>query len=138
MKELLTKLNEENLSLVVRSADGQVSTYTGQGVSDLYRLSRENIELLRDATVADKVVGMGSAVLMSFCGVKKCLANVISQDAYALLLNHGISVSATIITPRIVNRTGTGRCPLEILLDGKTDLYDMYKSIEEFVTSKTK
>lgn len=55
MEKLIRLLHEGNYSLVV--AHGEIRTFSGRGVSDLYALSGEDPGFLRGASVADKVVG---------------------------------------------------------------------------------
>lgn len=89
MNDLIDILHEEHHSLVV--ANGDVCTFDGRGISDLYNLLSEDPEFLRGASVADKVVGKGAAALMiwavswksmqillvvlhsGFCKIKDCV-----------------------------------------------------------------
>ena len=111
MEELINILRTGNHSLVV---GGEIiHTYDGRGVSDLFRLSHESTSLLRDSRIADKVVGKGAAALMAWSGVGEVYADVISRPALSLLRDNGIPTTYTKLVPHIVNRTGTGMCPLE-------------------------
>ena len=67
MEKLIRLLHEGNYSLVV--AHGEIRTFSGRGVSDLYALSGEDPGFLRGASVADKVVGKAAAALMIVAGV---------------------------------------------------------------------
>lgn len=110
----------ENLSDILHSGhhslvvlQGGVHTFGGRGVSDLYRLWRENAALLHGAAVADKVVGKGAAALMALMNVSVLYADVISHSALELLRRAGVEVHPADVVPHIINRAGTGRCPLE-------------------------
>lgn len=133
MQRLAKILHEHNCSLVVESQDGVVSTYNGRGINDLYRLYTESPMSLMGACTADKVVGAGAAVLMALGGVREFYADVISRRALAILDVAGINGSYAIITEHIINRAGTGRCPLESRLDGVDDMAVMYDIISRFV-----
>ena len=111
MEYLIRALHTGNHSLVV--GGNTVRMYDGRGVSDLYRLSHESPVLLQGARIADKVVGKGAAALMVWAGVGEVYADVISCPALDLLENNGIPVTYATLVPHIVNRTGTGMCPLE-------------------------
>ena len=52
MEKLIRLLHEGNYSLVV--AHGEIRTFSGRGVSDLYALSGEDPGFLRGASVADR------------------------------------------------------------------------------------
>ena len=60
----------EKCSCVVRNGD-EVRIFRERGVKDLYRLLREEPQLLDGAFVADKVVGKGAAALMILGGVEE-------------------------------------------------------------------
>jgi len=111
MKDLIDILHDGNHSLVV--ANGEVCTFDGGGVSDLYRLLQEDPGFLHGASVADKVVGKAAASLMVLAKIKEAYAEVVSQPALDLLRSSGISVIYAKVVPCIINRAGTGLCPLE-------------------------
>ena len=111
MHALIMLLHEEHHSLVV--AQDMIRTFDGRGVSDLYRLLNEESEWLRGALVADKIVGKGAAALMAAGRVKAVYAEVISQPALYLLRQECVRVNYGALVPQIINRAGTGQCPLE-------------------------
>lgn len=112
MNELIQILDSENCSLVVSS--DEVHTFFGRGISDLFWLLGEKPVLLNGARIADKVVGKGAAALMVLGAVGEVYAQVISKPALALLEQAGIHVSYGMLVPNIVNREGSGMCPLEM------------------------
>ena len=97
-------------SCVVRNGD-EVRIFRERGVKDLYRLLREEPQLLDRAFVADKVVGKGAAALMILGGVEELFADVVSRAALDLLTAAGKAVAYTVAVPHIVNRAGDGICP---------------------------
>lgn len=111
MEDLIGLLHDGGYSLVV--ANGEMNTFSGRGVADLYKLLNEDPGFLRKASVADKVVGKAAAALMIVSGVKELYADVISQGALDLLQGTDTKVSYKKAVPHIVNRSGTGLCPLE-------------------------
>lgn len=113
MKALVETLKEGNHSLVIFGQEKKVSSFDGRGVSDLFRLLHEEPNVLEGSLLADKVVGKGAAALMALGKVKEVYADVISQPAFALLEQEGIRVSYGKLVPHIINRAGTGMCPVE-------------------------
>lgn len=111
MEDLIKLLHEGQHSLVV--ANGDVCTFDGRGVSDLYKLFKKDPGFLCNASLADKVIGKAAAALMVLAEVKEVYADVISQPALDLLRNKKVLVSYDGIVPHIINRTKTGLCPLE-------------------------
>lgn len=114
MEELKSILETGGHSLVVGGSAG-IRTFDGRGISDLWRLYNEEPEALKDACIADKVIGKGAAALMALGGVKKVWTNVISRPALELLTDAGIETGYRTLTDNIINRAGTGICPVETL-----------------------
>lgn len=111
MGEVAKLLHDGNHSLVV--ANGDIKTFDGRGVSDLYRLLHDEPLQLRGAEVADKVVGKAAASLMVLASIGGVYADAFSQPAFDMLQKAGIKVEYGKIVPHIINRAGTGMCPLE-------------------------
>lgn len=111
MEELINILHAGNHSLVVGGET--IHTYDGRGISDLFRLSHDSPSPLRGSRIADKVVGKGAAALMAWAGVSEVYADVISRPALELLDRYGIRTTYGTLATRIINRSGTGMCPLE-------------------------
>lgn len=132
LKKLMDILVNEDYSLVVETRSGIVMPFDRRGVADLHWLYKEKPEVLSDALVADKVIGKGAAVLMAAAGVSGYITLVMSEDALAVLDSAGIMGECGDLVPRIMNRAGTGRCPLETRLAGKNDLREMLAEIDDF------
>ena len=111
MEDIIRLLHEGKHSLVV--SNGEVRTFDKRGVADLYALLREDSEFLKGASVADKVVGKAAAALMIVAGVSELHADVISRPALDLLAGSGVKVGYAEEVPHVINRSGTGWCPLE-------------------------
>ena len=131
MEELVNILHTGNRSLVVGGE--KVYTYDGRGVSDLFRLSHESPALLRGSRIADKVVGKGAAALMAWTGVGEVYADVISRPALGLLRDNGIPTTYAKLVPHIINRTGTGMCPLETRCLSCATVEECIGQIETFI-----
>ena len=82
---------------------------------------------------ADKVVGKGAAALMVLGGVEGLFADVVSRPALELLAGAGIAVEYTVVVPNIVNRAGTGTCPVEQLCAGAASAAECLPLIEGFM-----
>lgn len=136
MRKLTDVLIDGRHSLVVETAWGELRVYDGRGVEDVYGLYVSDCVPLKNARVADKVVGAGAAALMIAGGVKEYYAHVISRQALDLFKRYGVSGSYGTLADRIINRSGTGQCPLESLVSHLTDVESMLPLIDGFV-SKT-
>lgn len=89
-----------------------VYTSKKRGVKPLLELLDSKVSL-EGFSAADRVVGLGAAHLYLLLGVKELWAEVISQEAEALLRDHSVTVFYSEIVPYIINRQGNGRCPIE-------------------------
>lgn len=105
-----------NHSLVVEDTGGTVHVFDSRGVADLYALLHSQPELLKGANVADKVIGKGAAALMCLGGVAQVYTDVLSRPALELFSASGVEyVVYDHLVPGIINRAGTGLCPVETL-----------------------
>lgn len=68
---------------------------------------------LSGASVADKVVGKGSAFLYAILGVAEVWAAVMSDPALKVLKRYGIAATCETVVPEIKSRSRTRRCPYE-------------------------
>lgn len=136
MNRLKHYLEDENCRGVVSSAAGEVKMFRRRGVVDLFELSTSAPEFLRGGTAADKVVGRGAALLFVRGGVAELYASVISTGALDVLRRGGVKVEYGVEVPHIINRTGTGICPVEQLTDGVDDPDEAYSLIKKFIDNQ--
>ena len=100
-------------SCVVRRANGVILTSDEQGIRPPLLWIREDLGILRGAEVADKVIGKAAALLFAYGGVKSVWAAYMSEAARDFLRAAGIAFDYGELVPVILNREGTGMCPME-------------------------
>lgn len=132
MNRLLDILTSESLSLVIEK-DEKIYRYTNRGVSDLYDIVCSDKSLLKDASLADKIVGKGAAVLMAIGGVKSLVTTTISSSALQLLEANGVEVGYSQEVSHIINRAETDWCPIEKLCKDCDDLDQLFVKIDSFI-----
>lgn len=132
METLVDTLHNGNHSLVV-CIGNTICVYDGRGVSDLYRLLHETPAILNNAKVADKVVGKGAAALMILANVIEVYADVISKQALELLQRCNVKATYSALVPYIINRAGTGMCPLEQKCFSCLTAEECETKIDEFI-----
>lgn len=66
-----------------------------------------------DFSAADKVVGKAAAFLYVILGVKAVYADVMSEGAVGVLKKYSIKMQYDKSVKYIINRAGTGKCPME-------------------------
>ena len=135
MTELKSMLQRDDVRGVVRSANGTLRVFYRQGVADLFELLSHEPQILEGASVADRVIGRGAALLMVKGGVREVFAYVISQPALDILREADIPTSFATLQPNIINRTGTDICPIEKLTAATTDPDEAYRLIGDFLNA---
>lgn len=133
MTELKEMLRREDVRGVVRSASGRLREFCRQGVIDLFQLLSDEPAFLQGASMADRVVGRGAALLMVKGGVKEVFTFVLSQPALDVLRQAGITVTYDTLQPNIINRTGTDICPVEKLTADTTNPDEAFRLIGNFL-----
>ncbi len=131
-------LHQQGCSCVIY-AHGATTICHERGVKDLLRILKHDPDLLAGSMIADKVVGKGAAAIMVLGGVKAVYADVISRPALDMLASAPIDVSYGECVANIINRAGTGVCPVEALCRDCATAIECLPLIEQFVnkTSKT-
>lgn len=131
MEQLIKILNEGNYSCVVENFD-EIYTFSGRGVSDLYNMIKNKPGFLKEAVVADKVIGKGAAALMILGEIKSAYAKLISLPALIMLQNVGIKTTYEDVVPNILNRVQTDICPLEKMIGDNEKPEEILPIIEKF------
>ena len=135
MKQLIDILHNEGLTLVIKSADGNLHRFTQRGVKDLVSLVSERPEVLQGAIIADKAVGKAAAACMVVGGVRQVHADVMSEPALAMLQKHGVDAQYGQLVDHIINRTGTDWCPMERLSRDEDDPAVIIQKVKEKLAS---
>lgn len=109
MSELLL----DNHTCVVQTAGGALLSSDEHGILPPLRWLREGRDVLRGADVADRVIGRAAALLFACGGVRSVWAARMSEAARDFLRAAGIMFEYGELVPAILNRDGTGLCPME-------------------------
>ncbi len=111
------KLLAEGEYTCVLCKDELVYTSTERGVKPLLEWYDRGINV-QGFSAADKVVGKAAAFIYVLLGVDAVYAPVMSEGAMHILEANGIEVQCKLLVKEIINRLGTGRCPMEETVDG--------------------
>lgn len=110
--ELAVKLlNNENYTCVLCKGE-QFYTSRQKGISPMLDWIDSGADL-QGFSAADKIVGKAAAMLFVLAGIRSVHAQVLSELGKQVLEQHGIDVSYSTLTKRIINRNGDGICPME-------------------------
>ena len=83
-----------------------------RGIAPMMALLAEGKSLI-GFSAADRVVGKAAAMLFVKAKIRELFAETISRSAAEFLEENGLPFSYRTMTEYIVNRDGTGRCPME-------------------------
>ncbi|MCT4686945.1 DUF1893 domain-containing protein [Vallitalea sp.] len=123
-------LNENNYTCIVKNSDEVVFTSTERGVKPLLDYIDENHEYM-DITVIDRIIGKGAMCLAIKSKAKKIITPIISKKALELANKYNVYVEYKDVVPGIINRTGTGTCPIENAVSNIEDIEEAYNIILE-------
>ena len=126
IKELL---HEKNASLVVAYSNGEIKEYYQNRINDIKEILKENPFALKDAIIADKVIGKVAGSILTVAGVKEIYTDIISKYAIPILEMNKIKYSYGKLVDYIENNDKTGMCPMENKYKTETDIYRIYKDV---------
>lgn len=130
--DIISLLHDTGCSCVIENNE-EIRTFHRRGVIDLYELYENEQNFMKDASLADKIIGKGAAALIALGQMRQVYADVISTPALDVLRKAGIPTSYGQEVPHIINRKGDGFCPLEIRCKGLDTPQKMFPVIKRFV-----
>lgn len=113
--EMLDDLVRTGLSLIVQHDGAVLFSSADATLRPLVECLRRHRPEMHGASVADKVVGLAAARLLSAAQVGEVRALVASTAAVECLQAAGVYLYARTTVPRIMNKDATGLCPMEAL-----------------------
>lgn len=119
VKKAIELLDKGNYTCVL-CKDDTVYTSTERGVKPLLQWYSDGVNL-EGFSAADKVVGNAAAFIYVLLGVEEVYASVMSEAAKHTLTSNGIKTQCKLLVKEIINRAGTGRCPMEEAVNGIID-----------------
>jgi hypothetical protein len=128
-QQKLRLLEQNNLSIIVEKNCTIVYQSADPMLKPLLDCLHSKDDLLKDATVIDKVTGLAAAYLCWLGGVKMIMTPLTSISAKEFLTKKGIPIEAARTIPQIKNRQNTGPCPMEQLALSSSSAEDFYKNL---------
>ena len=111
MKDIeLARLSLEGHSIALCRMN-EIITSDKRGIAPMMDFIAEGKDL-RGFSVADIVVGRAEAMIFVRAGIKDVYARTLSVGGKEFLEAHGINVTFSELTENIMNRIGTGICPM--------------------------
>ena len=118
-------LIEKNCSIV--ASNGYVSF--DAGIRPVIDRLNEDIYYFRNLSVADKIIGKASAMLLCLSGAKEVYAAVLSKSGKEIFDRYGVAYEYGELVDYIINRKGDGMCPMEMTVKDIDDLKEAYEAL---------
>lgn len=118
-------LHEKNCSIV--ASNGYVSF--DNGIKPVISKLNEDLHFFNGLSVADKIVGKASAMLLTLSGVNEVYAEILSVSGKEIFEKYGIKYEYGQLVDYIVNRKGDGMCPMEETVKDINDLHEAYEAL---------
>ena len=123
------KLYGTNASLVVLYANGECKEYYQNRIKDIKEILQNDKNALRDAVIADKVIGKVASSILTVAGVKEIYADVMSKYAIPVLEENQIQYEYQNLVEYVQNDDKTGMCPMENKYKDEKDIDKIYKEM---------
>lgn len=123
------KLYETNASLVVLYSNGECKEYYQNRINDIKEILQKNKTALKDAVIADKVIGKVAGSILAVAGVKEIYADVMSKYAIPILEGNNIKYEYKNLTEYVQNNAKTGMCPMENRYKDEKDIHKIYSEM---------
>lgn len=104
-------------------------TSNERGIKPLIKLLKSG-ESFSGFSAADKIVGKAAALLYVMLGVCEVYAAVMSENAAGVFEENNIKYSCSVLTKQIINREGTGICPMELAVRNISDPREAFGALE--------
>ncbi len=108
--------------------DDKILTSTLGGIAPMLGFIKDGVNL-SGFSAADKIVGKAAALLFVLAGVTEVFSSVLSKKAEEILTRHAVEYSCETVTESIINRAGTGPCPMENAVAEVDDPREAYDEI---------
>ena len=122
-------LHQKNASLVVAYENGEIKEYYQDRIKDIKDILKEDRNALKEAVIADKVIGKVAGSILTVAGVKEIYADVISEYAIPVLEENHIKYEYKEKVQYIVNQTKTGMCPMENKYKDEVNINKIYSEM---------
>lgn len=125
-------LFNENQRLVVVKDGEVIFKSKDRGIRPMYILSTEMKDKAKGASMADRVIGKGAALLCTYVDIKEVYGELMSQAGIEVLDKNNILYTLENSCKYIKNRDKTDLCPIERRSLDTDNPEELIERIEEF------
>jgi len=128
-------LIEEDQAMVVVKNGEVIFKSIDRGIKPMYILSTEMKDKARGASLADRVIGKGAALLCGYTEINEVYTELMSEGGMDTLKKYNIPFTMAKTCPYIKNRDKSGYCPIENMSMDIDDPVLLLEKIKVFLTS---
>ncbi|MBS7657311.1 DUF1893 domain-containing protein [Candidatus Bathyarchaeota archaeon] len=133
-------LKDKEASLVIVKEGQIIFKSYESGIFGLLKAIEKLNNQMRGASVADKVVGRATALLLAYSHIKEVYAFILSIEGKKVLEINNIKVNHQMLVKKILDRTGKDICPFEKFSYSINSIEQAYEQLrnfaEEFLNKK--
>jgi hypothetical protein len=133
-------LEKGNYSFVAVKNGQVIAASQEDGIKPLIKIIRKNKSMLKESSIADKVIGKASGLLILYVKAKEAHGYIMSKTAMEVFNNKDFSYTHDKEVDYILNNTGDDMCPMEKTTMNITRPNRAYialeKKIKELMTKK--
>ena len=126
-------LIQEGLALVVVKKGEVIYKSKDSGIKPMFIIATQMKDIGIGASLADRVIGKGAAILCMYIGIKEVYAKLISESGARVLTDNNILYSSEKSCSYIKNKDNTNICPIEkIAIDTEDPILFLQRLIHFF------
>ncbi len=126
-------LFEKDYSLVVVKNGEVIFVSRERGIKPLLNIVLEKRDIVKEASLADKVIGKAAAMLCIRLGFTSVFANIISESAVEVLKKSDIKYEYNTKAQYILNRDKSDMCPVEKIAQRHENTTKLIEEIKKFL-----
>jgi hypothetical protein len=124
------RLTENRLSLSIVRKEKILFESRSSGLKDLFEAVSGLGASLRNASIADQIVGKAAAFLFVYSRARFVFAVTISEKGLELLQQNRVSAEFLNVVPNVLNSEKTGICPFEKMVMNCRDAREAFLILE--------
>ena len=129
LEEVKEILHQKNASLVVAYKNGEIKEYYQNQIKDIKDILKEDKNALKEAIIADKIIGKVAGSILAVAGVEEIYTDVISEYAIPVLEKNNIKYEYKEKVQYIVNQDKNGMCPMENKYKDEVNIHKIYSEM---------
>jgi phosphatidylglycerophosphatase A len=123
-------LEEEKLNLVIVKEGQVLFSSRESGVAPFFQAVQNMGNILHNAAVADRIVGLAVAMLCLHARIASVYAGIVSTGALDMLKRQGVNISSRNVVPHIFDYDGTDLCPFEKLAQNCQEPSQLFAALQ--------